>query len=413
MRRVTARVRSLSYGWWVAVAGGLAMAVTVGPIELGASALFAAIEADSGWSRTVVSGAASVGQFGRAVLSPIQGALVDRVGPRWMVFAGLSLSGTAAILLSLVHDPFWYYACFLAMSSGIGLGAFVPSMSAVNRWLPHRRASGMALVVGGGSFGTALVPLVALGIGAYGWRPTVIALGVLLIALAPVLAWVIGRPPPAEGQSAEPGSPAQSERRNRLEEASEFTVGEALRTRTFWAMTVAHTFANLSVAALAAHVILHLTDIGISFAAASVIVPVMGATAFVGQIVGGFVGDRLNKRLAASALLALQGVSILVLTFAVAYPLVILFAVMWGVGFGARTPILHAMRGDYFGRRSFATILGMSSLMLSLGMMASPVIVGWMFDQQGTYHWAFIGLAAGAFLASGIMMTATRPTKGA
>ncbi len=72
--------------------------------------------------------------------------------------------------------------------------------------------------------------------------------------------------------------------------------------------------------------------------------------------------------------------------------------------------MLHALRGEYFGRQAFGTITGLSGLIMSGGMMGAPVIVGWVFDVYGTYRWAFLILAATCVGASAVMLLATRPS---
>lgn len=407
-RRVRSRLAGLDYGWWVAVAGGLAMALTSGPFQQGSSALFSAVEDETHWSRALITGAASAGQLGRGILAPLQGFLVDKLGPGRMVLIGLSLAGTGAILLSRVHGPLLYYATFLMIMVGVGLGAFLPSMTAVNAWLPQQRARGMSFVMGGSSTGAILVPVLALGISTFGWRTTFLGVGVTLLIAAPILAKIMSRHPPSTPAARRDVETAVKSARR---DAAEFSAREALRTRTFWALSGTHTLANLSVAAVAAHIILHLRDVGMSLSTASTILPVMGACGFAAQITGGLVGDHVNKRFAISGLLTLQAGAVFLLAFVTHYWMAVIFAVMWGTGFGARGPMLHALRGEYFGRRSFGTILGFYSFPLSMGMMASPVVVGWLYDAEGTYRWAFIGLSVAALCAALLILTATKPNK--
>ena len=71
--------------------------------------------------------------------------------------------------------------------------------------------------------------------------------------------------------------------------------------------------------------------------------------------------------------------------------------------------MMHALRGEYFGPRSFATILGLEAVPMSIGMMIAPVMVGWAFDVQGSYTVAFIGLAAASVVAAVFMLFARPP----
>jgi MFS family permease len=97
------------------------------------------------------------------------------------------------------------------------------------------------------------------------------------------------------------------------------------------------------------------------------------------------------------------------LAMAVGYMGALAFAVIWGLGFGGRTPMLHAMRGDYFGRKHFGVILGMSAFPMAMGMMATPVIVGRVYDNTGSYDSSLFTLAGFCIIAAATILLATKP----
>jgi MFS family permease len=165
------------------------------------------------------------------------------------------------------------------------------------------------------------------------------------------------------------------------------------------------------VGAVSAHLVLHLTDIGIPDLKAAGVIPIFVGIAFFAQLSGGFLGDKLDKRWMLSASLVVQSISVIVLAYATSYTGAVVFAVLWGVGFGSRGPILHALRGDYFGSRYFGSILGIASFPMILGMTATPVLVGLAFDLQDTYKWAFLTTSTTAFMASGLILFAKRPVR--
>ncbi|MFW6174841.1 MAG: MFS transporter [Chloroflexota bacterium] len=406
---LTGRVRGVSYGWWVAIMGGLGMALTVGPFEHGVSTLFAGIEDDTGWSRATVSAAASVGHLSVGMMMPINGLLVDRLGSGRMALTGLLITGLGAILLSRVADPIWYYAAFLVTSAGIGLGAFTPAMAAVNAWLSERRATGIAIIEGGASAGVLLAPVLAWSITTHGWRPSVAAIGVVLVLFAPLAYKVMSRPAPRQEPEEQGSAREASNRPNRR--VADYTLAEAMRTRAFWAMIGSHTLINLALATVGAHLVLHLTDEGMSLGAASVVLTIVGALNFAGHLAGGVVGDRVNKQYAVVALFGIQSAAIAFLAFVDSFFLAMVFAVLWSIGWGMRPPIFHALRGDYYGRRHFGAILGFSELPLALGMTAAPVIVGWAQDVQGTYQWSFLALSVLGFVGTALMLLATPPRR--
>jgi nitrate/nitrite transporter NarK len=67
------------------------------------------------------------------------------------------------------------------------------------------------------------------------------------------------------------------------------------------------------------------------------------------------------------------------------------------------------MRGDYFGRKHFGVILGMSAFPMAMGMMATPVIVGRVYDNTGSYDSSLFTLAATCVIAAATILFATKP----
>jgi len=408
MNRLNTRIRSTSYGWWVAITGSLNMALTSGPTFHAQSVIFAAVEAQTGWSRTLVSGVGTFGRFGGALLGPVEGYLADRFGPAWMMLIGLMIGGIGFIMLSQMGDsPIIYYVAYFILSLGFAAGGCGPATTAVAKWLPSRRATGIAIVLAGSSIGGFMVPAISWGIKQYGFEATMISIGVAGLVVAPGFFWAMSRRGIRPGQ--EPSN--QSSETSAIVDDGSFTLREALHTRTFWVIASAHTMSNLSTAAVSAHLVLHLTDIGISDLKAAGVIPLFVGIAFFAQLGGGLVGDRLDKRYMLSVSMLVQAISMITLAYATGYSGAVLFAVLWGVGFGTRTPVLHALRGDYFGSRYFGSILGMSSFPMIVGMTATPVLVGLAFDLQGTYRWAFLFTAITALIGSGLILFARRPVR--
>ena len=407
------RVRRVSYGWWVALTGGLNMIFTSGPTFQGSSAIFLAVENEFGWSRAVIGGVASFGRFGGTLLGPLEGFLTDKLGPAKMMLFGMIGGGVGFIFLSQVHGVVTYYAAFLVLSLGFSMGGFVPSVVAVNHWLPKRRSTGIAIVVGGSSLAGLVVPALAWGIDVHGWRTTVFWIGVISITVSPFFYWALTRRGSgASGELPHDRRMAQSNSEVETEIAGsdlDFTAREALRTRAFWIISGTHSLVNFSTSAISAHLLLHLSDIGIDPITAATIIPVIAIVAFTFQMAGGFIGDKFSKQYPLSLFIAIQGLGVLILAFATSYQMAIAFAVVWGIGFGGRTPILHALRGDYFGSKAFGTILGLSSVMMGASMTAAPFLVGLQFDIQNTYKWAFVGLAILAWTASILILFVSRP----
>ncbi len=391
------------------------MLISSGPTFQASSVLFRAIEDEYGWSRAAITGVASFGRFGGALLGPMEGWLTDKFGSAKMVLLGFTMGGLGLIFFARVESILTYYIAFFILSLGFSIGGFTPSMAAVNSWMPHRRSSAMSFVIAGSSAGGFLVPAIVWGIQTYGWRDTVTVIGIITLAAGPLVARVLAKKLP------DPASMNRLVRRTTRKRkhggqpgglGHDFTPSEALRTRAFWGLSFTHMLTNFSVGALSAHLFFQLTGdngVNLSDQAAGSILVMQTIVAFSAQLTGGVIGDRVEKRYAIAVFALIQAAGLGVLAIAGNYPMAVLFALLWGIGFGGRTPILHAMRGDYFGRKHYGTILGMSAFPMALGMTISPLIVGLVFDRQDTYETVLFVLAGAAVLASMTILAATRP----
>ena len=68
-----------------------------------------------------------------------------------------------------------------------------------------------------------------------------------------------------------------------------------------------------------------------------------------------------------------------------------------------------AIRADYFGAKSFGKIMGISSLVVMLGMMGGPLICGLVVDHFGVYRNAFISIGLISLLGAILFYFARKP----
>ncbi len=89
--------------------------------------------------------------------------------------------------------------------------------------------------------------------------------------------------------------------------------------------------------------------------------------------------------------------------------LIVLFLLIYGSGYGGAMSLRPVLQADYFGTRSFGTIMGLMSSVSMLGGLASPVIAGWLFDVMGSYHLAWQLFALATLPAIPLMLLAKPP----
>ena len=183
-----------------------------------------------------------------------------------------------------------------------------------------------------------------------------------------------------------------------------------MRAPALWLIAAGHGSALLVVSAVMVHFVTDVTErLGFSLRQAAGIVALMTVVQIAGQLGGGFAGDRFSKRAIVVGCMVAHAVALFVLASATTVWMIVVFAVLHGLAWGVRGPLMAALRADYFGSASFGMITGISSMVVMIGMMAGPLVAGILADRTGSYQTGFRVLAACAALGSIFFLLARRP----
>ena len=408
--------KGIFYGWWIVLVSAMAMAMVISPIFQGLGTFFVSFERHFGWSRTVLSGAFSLSRAEGAILGPLEGILIDKFGSRKCIIVGLIILGLAFMGLSLTKGIVDFYIYFLIVFFGAGIGGFMPIMAAINNWFIKRRTLAMAVGMAGVNLGGLLVPVLAWVIVTVGWRTAAFSLGSLVLLLIIPLAIVIRNKPEDLGMEPD-GGVDESDPEHSIDslehtsfEDTDFTLKEALQTSAFWVITIAHSASSMAIITISVHLIPALTDIGMSLQMAGTVVAIYTSAGFAFQLISGYLGDKLPKPPLIAFFTAIQAVAMIILATVPTTAGVFAFAVIFGIGFGGRIPVLLSIRGEYFGRKNFATIVGVGQLPMNIAMMVAPVATGYVYDTTGSYMIPFISLGILCFLGAILIMYVKKPS---
>lgn len=416
--RVRVHARGVFFGWWIVLGAVGIQVLHMGLLQQAFGSYATVLQQQFGWSKTTFSLAYAFQRVESGFFGPIQGWLVDRFGPRNVMYFGNVLFGFGFILFSRIDSVTSFYIAAVVMAIGSSFGGFMPIATTVANWFDRRRATALGIMQTGMSIGGLLVPVVAWSMIEFGWRATAFASGIIVIALGLPLSHLMRRRPEDYGylpdgarptDEVKPSSVVANETTVRSQ--VEFTAKEALRTRAFWFISLGHSSALFIVSAVTVHLVLLLVeDHGYSLAGAASVVALMTAMSMVGQLSGGFIGDRFNKRKVLVICMLGHAVALLAVANGSSFLLVAFFAIVHGLCWGTRGPILHSLRADYFGRKSFGTVLGFSSMVIMIGQIIGPIMVGSIADRTGNYQLSFTLVAIYAAVSSIFFVFATRPT---
>ena len=399
----------LFYGWYiVASAGGLQMLASLLWMQ-SYGAYVVLLQQEFGWSKTIVAGAFALTRIESGILGPLQGWLVDRFGPRMILRIGVVCFGIGFICFSQVQSLWSFYASFALIALGSSLGGFATVMVAIVNWFRQHRSKAVAFSQIGYALGGMAVPLVVLALEAFGWRATALYSGILVMLLGLPMAQAVRHRPQTYGEVPD-GASLGTTPDAQAEQPLDLTAKQAMATSAFWLISFGHAAALLTVSAVMVHLVPHLTEgLGFSLSQAALVITLITGCQLVGQLGGGVLGDRLDKRLLCIICMIAHTVGLLILAYADSTLEVVVFAVFHGLAWGVRGPLMVALRADYFGAASFGTIMGFSSLIVMLGMSLGPIVAGLFADYYGDYQVGLMVLAIAAFLGSFCFLAAKRP----
>lgn len=400
------------FGWWVVFACAAIVFLTGGTFFYGFGALFNPIVNDFGWSRASVSFAFSLRSEVGGLAAPVVGFMVDRVGSRRLMVAGVVLVALGFVLLSRIESLWGFYGAVVVIAIGMSATGGPVGMVAIAHWFRRQRGRALAaMTVGAGTSGVMVLVLAGL-ISAVGWRDALVIMAAVQLIVCVPLAMSVRNSPEEMGLAPDGDpfpSPSTGEARsNHMMEG--LTVSEAVRSGTFWKMSIASGLASLGMIAIVVHQIPFFTSsVGLSEGMAAASVTVMTLLSLIGRLGFGHLADTMDKRFVMAAAYGLTGLALL-LYASVYEPWQVIYVLpVFALGFGGSIPVRPAFQAEYFGLRAFGAIQGLAFTIATLGGLAGPVFAGWVYDVTESYRPAFMLLSIGSMLAVPLVLSVGKP----
>ena len=411
------RKRGMFYGWWIVIAGGLGMSITAGINFHGFGNFIIPLTNEFGWNRTTISGLFSLARMESGLLGPLEGWLVDRVGPRRLMIFGIPLMGVGYILMSRVNSlAAFFFVYIFAITLGNSLGMSTPMAAAVANWFNRKRGLAFGIMWSGVGLGGFFVPAVGWLIAAYNWRIASIVIGVFIIVMGiPIAALMRHRPEPygymPDGEEPDTDDETGEVRRRQQPDLSQdFTAREALMTSSFWYLTLSIAARSLVSGGVGLHLVPYFVDLGASDVFAATLAGAVGVLSIPGRFGLSAVSDYLNRRYVMAVSLFLMTIAIVFMARATSVTQVLPFLVLYAAAQGGISVIPQSLIAEYFGRRAYATIQGFRGTIQMIGIIIGPLVSGYVFDTTGSYEWAFMGFGAASLISLGLVLL-MRPPK--
>jgi MFS family permease len=406
---MTASRTRIHYAW--IVLGAVVLVMLTGS---GLRAVFGVfikpLEAEFGWDRASLSGAAALSLLLLGAIGPFVGWLVDRWGSQRVIVVFLAVLGLGSILSSRVTSLWQIYATAgVLMAIGAGGMGMATAASVAARWFEARRGLVLGILGAGMSAGQlVMIPLAMWLTLRYGWRNSFLWLGISVFFTAiPVTILLVRDGPEKKGLSAygatkttaTPGTVATPTDRR-------IPLGEAMTHPAFWLLAATFFVCGYtSNGMVLTHLVPHAAEHGFSEMHAAQALGVMGAMNIVGTILSGWICDRFGRKGPLAFYYGVRGLSLLFLLYVWNVPSLHFFAAIFGLNYISTVPPTTTLTANIFGRYSVGMLSGWIFFSHQVGSALGAAAGGWIFDLTGSYSWAFLSAAVLAFIAAGLALT--------
>ncbi len=391
---------TLSYpGWSVAAAAFVGVMTSFAPIVPYTFSLFLnSLHAAFGWRRATIDGTFAIAAITVALVSPFIGMLLDRFPPRRIILPSIFVFALALASLSRLGGGIgqFYLTFFVLGLVANGTAQFAYTRTILT-WFQKRRGLAIAMILTGSGVGSILIPPVTQWmITHHGWRSAYLLLGGIALLGLPLTAWIVRNRPEASVVEDRPV-------------VSGVSVKAAFASAPFWLLCGITVLSAFSENGLVTNLAAMLTEHGVTAQGAALALSVRGGAGILGRLGVGFLIDRFSPQSIQTIILVLAALGTLVLAFAASPPAALAGAALLGIGLGSEADVLPYLLANYFGRKHFSVLYGLTWTAYAVGGATGPMFVGHLFDRAVAYRSHSVAtLAVVAFAAAGVSLLLRR-----
>jgi OFA family oxalate/formate antiporter-like MFS transporter len=398
---------------WLQLIIGIICMVMIANLQYGWTLFVGPIDAKYHWGKASIQVAFTVFVLLETWLVPVEGYLVDRFGPRWIVVIGGTLCGIAWALNSIADSlPMLYFAAALG---GVGAGGvYGTCIGNAVRWFPNRRGLAAGLTAAGFGAGSALtiIPIASM-IKSAGYQQTFLTFGIVQGIVVFLLGFLILVPPATLLTASVKVSPGAGRR--------QVSPMEMVKTPVFWLMYAM--FVMMAAGGLMA--VAQLAPIAKDFKVADIPVSLIGLTLpaltfalTIDRILNGlcrpffgWVSDHIGRENTMCLAFGLEGFGIIALANFGTDP--VLFVLLSGVVFfawGEIYSLFPATAADTFGTKFATANTGLLYTAKGTAAIVVPFASVWA-TSAGGWHGVFVAAAIANFLAAALALLALKPLR--
>ncbi|MBA3030471.1 MAG: MFS transporter [Desulfobacteraceae bacterium] len=415
---------SFYYGWIIVWVAFVTLGITFG-IWYSYSVFILAVIKEFGWSVASASSIFSIFLLTHAVIGMAAGYLQDRFGPQFVVPAGAVILAAGLFFTSRSQNLWQFQAAYGVLGgTGVALLGFVSHSAFLPKWFERKRGLALGLAMAGIGLGMLImVPLAQKIISTHGWRNAYLVFAGMILFVVGPLNLLLGRKNPESVHQFSDGDSSDGTARNQNTPwkmvimdpdwaSKDWDLKIASRTFRFWCLMAAFFFISFAFQGVLLHSVAAMVDASMSKSLAAFFFGLAGIMGSVGKIIFGTLSDTLGRersKFIADAI-ALIGIICLACIALSSGPMAVIFALCFGIGYGAAAPLIPAVTADIFMGSHFGLIFAIIGIGGGIGGAAGTYISGLLRDLTGGYSIPF-SLSCLSLILSSVFIWIAAPGK--
>jgi MFS family permease len=396
----------LFYGWYI-LASSFTMLFFNSGARYSFGVMFKPMIAEFGWSRASISLGLSLNTILWAFSLIFVGRFYDRFGPKWIIIISTLFISAGYVLIAGVHSLWQFYFCYgILVAVGMS-GTSVPLIAALtSKWFEKWRGLAISLALSGNCLGQfALVPLFTFFSLRFGWRVSYLSIGIVMFLVNISLALFVIRGDPGDlgerpfGRQDPRKTAGEKGHISSVNNPNDLGLREAMRTYSFWFFLIAMFVCGSGDFLITTHLIPFVTDQGISATTAGNMLAWFGLMSLVGILTAGPASDLIGNKIPVALTFLLRILSFLLILKYQNVASYYAFSFIFGFTYLITGTLIPTTMGRLYGFSHIGLLCGFVTTIHHLGGGFWAYMGGRIFDQTGSYRFAFILSAIMAMVA--------------
>lgn len=379
------------YPWMISGIACVALLVSNGMSITGLSVFDEYLLDEFGWSRGELKFRDMITFSTSALLAPFGGIFIDRLGVRRCMLAGWVLLALAYLGYSQMDSLLTLYLVHAGLGVVLVFCGLNPAVILVSSWFEGRRGVAIGIALVGTSLGGMLFPQYGTLMAQFtGWREAM-QWAVLFPAAMFLLVFLLVRDRPSQlglQPVQENGDGSAGMSANRMTMGADMEYLDALKTPTFWALTITAMATFYTVLGVQAHLFLYMRDLGVDARTATNAISLFFAGAVIGKFCFGLLADYLDFKKVFLGNVLVMLVGAICLTYLQGRAIWLAVA-LFGLGWGGVYTTLQLSAINCFGLKSAGKILGTITVLDCFGGGLGIWLTGVLYTRYGNYDVAF------------------------